>query len=180
MQAPDRGPAGRALYVKYARHWARCKQFAVSRGTKVEEGRCLNVIERTEHDDVTALRMDWWRSRVAGYQVYAFVVRGVLIDSGFPGAADDVGAFLAERRDDSRVRARQANTHRFHLARRLFVAQPHSRGVAACAVWAACASMTTCAASAGSSVSSNRSRSPGEIFPSPAKRDVIHLTSPAQ
>ena len=56
------------------------------------------MIERTEHDDVTAVRLDWWRSRLAGYQVFTFLVRGVLIDSGFPGAARDITSLLREHR----------------------------------------------------------------------------------
>jgi glyoxylase-like metal-dependent hydrolase (beta-lactamase superfamily II) len=39
------------------------------------------------HDDVTELRFSSWRSRLSGMRVSAFVVRGVLVDSGFPSEA---------------------------------------------------------------------------------------------
>lgn len=44
------------------------------------------VIERAHFDDVLAIKLSWWRSRVIGYSVHAYLVRGVLVDSGFPAA----------------------------------------------------------------------------------------------
>lgn len=41
--------------------------------------------------------MTWWRSRLVGYAVHAYVVRGVLIDTGFPAVASDLAAFVRER-----------------------------------------------------------------------------------
>ena len=40
------------------------------------------MIEITQHGDVTRLRMSTWRSRAVGYDVSAYVVRGMLIDTG--------------------------------------------------------------------------------------------------
>ena len=68
------------------------------------------MIERTQHDDVTALRLSWPRSRLAKYGVHVFVVRGAMIDSGFPGAWREVrdivqsyairGALLTHHHED--------------------------------------------------------------------------------
>jgi len=49
------------------------------------------------HDDVTRVRLSHWRSRAAGYEVSAYLHRGVLIDSGFPAAASAVTRFARER-----------------------------------------------------------------------------------
>ncbi|MEO7996819.1 MAG: MBL fold metallo-hydrolase [Gemmatimonadaceae bacterium] len=40
----------------------------------------------------------WPRSRIIGYSVYAFLVRGVLVDNGFPGAARDARALITHLR----------------------------------------------------------------------------------
>lgn len=52
------------------------------------------VIERTEHDDVTAYRLSSWGSRLAGYRVHVFRVRDVLIDTGFPAAQRELASLL--------------------------------------------------------------------------------------
>ena len=49
------------------------------------------------HDDVTRVRLSHWRSRLAGYEVSAYLYRGVLIDSGFPVAAPAVTRLARER-----------------------------------------------------------------------------------
>lgn len=53
------------------------------------------MIQQTQFGDVTALLFTWPRSRVVGYSVHAFLVRGVLVDNGFPGAAHDVRTLIA-------------------------------------------------------------------------------------
>lgn len=40
--------------------------------------------------DVTRLRLSSWRGRALGYDVSAFLMRGVLVDTGFPGVRDDL------------------------------------------------------------------------------------------
>lgn len=56
------------------------------------------MIERTVHGDVTAYRLSWWRSRLIGYGVHVYVVRGAMIDAGYPAARRDVGGIIdAER-----------------------------------------------------------------------------------
>jgi glyoxylase-like metal-dependent hydrolase (beta-lactamase superfamily II) len=42
------------------------------------------VIARTQYADVVQLRMSSRRSRLVGYAVAAYLVRGVLVDTGFP------------------------------------------------------------------------------------------------
>ena len=50
-----------------------------------------------QHGDVTRVRLSHWRSRLAGYDVSAYLYRGVLIDSGFPAAAPAVTRLARER-----------------------------------------------------------------------------------
>jgi len=50
------------------------------------------MITERSYGDVTALRLASRRSRLAGYAVYAYLARGVLIDSGFPRAAAHIVA----------------------------------------------------------------------------------------
>lgn len=52
-------------------------------------------IER--HGDVTRVRMTSWRGRLVGYDVSAYLVRDVLIDTGFPHAASDIARLVAEK-----------------------------------------------------------------------------------
>jgi glyoxylase-like metal-dependent hydrolase (beta-lactamase superfamily II) len=42
------------------------------------------VLTLHEHDDVTRIQMSSWGSRRAGLDVSAYLVRGILIDTGFP------------------------------------------------------------------------------------------------
>ena len=53
------------------------------------------MIRPERYGDVTRLRMSTWRSRSIGYEVSAYVTRGVLIDCGFP----DVRRALARALD---------------------------------------------------------------------------------
>ncbi len=53
------------------------------------------MLQTIVHDDVTELRFTTRRSRSMGFQVSAFAVRGVLIDSGFPDCAGDLARHLA-------------------------------------------------------------------------------------
>lgn len=52
------------------------------------------MLSMERHGDVTRVRMTTWRGRLVGYDVSAYVVRGVLVDTGFPRVAADVGRFL--------------------------------------------------------------------------------------
>jgi len=56
------------------------------------------VIERTDFGDVTRLRMWTVRSRLAGYDVSAYLVRGVLVDTGPWHVRNDLKRFMAETR----------------------------------------------------------------------------------
>jgi len=53
------------------------------------------MLQSIAHDDVTELRFTTWHSRSMGFQVSAFVARGVLIDSGFPDCAGDLARSVA-------------------------------------------------------------------------------------
>lgn len=50
------------------------------------------------YGDVTRIHMSSGVSQALGYSVSAFLVRDVLIDAGFPGAAADLAAFLDRHR----------------------------------------------------------------------------------
>lgn len=52
------------------------------------------MLRISTHEDVTQLEFSTWRSRAMGFRVSAFAVRGVLIDTGFPGAAADLEGWL--------------------------------------------------------------------------------------
>ncbi|MGV3708496.1 MAG: MBL fold metallo-hydrolase [Gemmatimonas sp.] len=55
------------------------------------------MIERTVFGDVLALRASWPRSRWVGYSVHLFVVRGVLIDTGFPGMGQELRPLVEQQ-----------------------------------------------------------------------------------
>ncbi|MCC6931532.1 MAG: MBL fold metallo-hydrolase [Gemmatimonadaceae bacterium] len=56
------------------------------------------MIRIHRHDDVVRLEMSTRRSRTVGVAVSAFLVRGVMIDTGFPGIGDDVERLLSSER----------------------------------------------------------------------------------
>lgn len=58
------------------------------------------MIRTERHDDVTRFDMSTHRSRMAGLSVSAFLIRGVLIDCGFPAVAEEVGGLLLRERLD--------------------------------------------------------------------------------
>ncbi|MDQ6612038.1 MAG: MBL fold metallo-hydrolase [Gemmatimonadota bacterium] len=68
------------------------------------------MIQRTQLGDVTDFQLSWIPSRLAGYSVHMYAVRGVLIDCGFRGVAREVasvikvarprGAFLTHHHED--------------------------------------------------------------------------------
>lgn len=55
-------------------------------------------IER--HDDVDRIELSSWMGRQLGYTVSAYVVDGVLIDTGFPRVAGEFGRWVAAHRAD--------------------------------------------------------------------------------
>lgn len=56
------------------------------------------MIALTVHHDVTRLEMSSRRSRLVGYAVSAYLVRGVLVDTGFPAIEGELARLVAERR----------------------------------------------------------------------------------
>ncbi len=55
------------------------------------------MIEIQRFGDVERIRLASWGSRIAGMDVSAYLVHGVLIDSGFPHAHHELTRFLKER-----------------------------------------------------------------------------------
>ena len=55
------------------------------------------MIDLEQFDDVTRIRLTSVGSRVAGMDVSAYLVRGVLVDSGFPGAHRAIAELLDAR-----------------------------------------------------------------------------------
>lgn len=58
------------------------------------------MLEVTRHDDVTRLRGTTRGSRALDYEVSAYLVRGVLVDTGCPGLAPDLARWLDDARPD--------------------------------------------------------------------------------
>jgi glyoxylase-like metal-dependent hydrolase (beta-lactamase superfamily II) len=56
------------------------------------------MIEIQRFDNVERVRLASWGSRIAGMDVSAYLVDGILVDSGFPRARDALARFLDERR----------------------------------------------------------------------------------
>lgn len=54
------------------------------------------MIEVTTHGDVRRIRMWTWRTRAAGYDVSAYVLRGVVVDTGFRHVAGELVRFVRE------------------------------------------------------------------------------------
>lgn len=77
------------------------------------------MLQVLPHGDVTELRFSTWKSRAVRMRCSAFVVRGVLIDSGFPDAAPDLLRWIA--------------AHPVHGAIITHYHEDHSGGVAALA-----------------------------------------------
>jgi glyoxylase-like metal-dependent hydrolase (beta-lactamase superfamily II) len=62
-------------------------------------------------DGVELIRLRSWRSSAMGYSVCVFLVRGQLIDTGFPGARTDLGRLLDERRPRGAIVTHQHEDH---------------------------------------------------------------------
>ena len=52
------------------------------------------MIETIQHNDVTAYRLSWWRSRLRGFSVTVYRVRDVIIDTGYPGGRPSLASAL--------------------------------------------------------------------------------------
>jgi endoribonuclease LACTB2 len=59
------------------------------------------MIRLERYGEVTRVRMSNWRSRLIGYEVSAYVSRGVLVDSGFPLARRALDGVIAALRPDA-------------------------------------------------------------------------------
>ena len=69
------------------------------------------MIDATQHDDVVALRLSWWRSRLISFAVHVYVVRGVLIDTGFPAVEGDVIGYARAHRIRGAIVTHQHEDH---------------------------------------------------------------------
>jgi glyoxylase-like metal-dependent hydrolase (beta-lactamase superfamily II) len=81
------------------------------------------MIEIQRFDDVERLRLASWGSRIAGMDVSAYLVRGVLVDSGFPHARRFLVQLLDER---SLIGAMLTHYHEDHAGNAELIA---SRGI---------------------------------------------------
>lgn len=61
------------------------------------------MLRETTHGDVTQLHFSTRASRAMGYAVSAYLTRGVLIDTGFPGVAPELGHWLEGRSLDGAI-----------------------------------------------------------------------------
>jgi glyoxylase-like metal-dependent hydrolase (beta-lactamase superfamily II) len=61
------------------------------------------MLREHRHDDVTQLRFTTVWSRSMGFSVSAYVVRGVLIDTGFHDVARDLEGWVADNRIDGAI-----------------------------------------------------------------------------
>ena len=88
------------------------------------------MIRLSTQDEITRIHLTHWRSRLVGYSVSAWLVRGVLIDTGFPAARGDVAGLIAQRRPRAIVLTHVHEDHAGNavLAARhgLPVAAPHA------------------------------------------------------
>ena len=74
------------------------------------------MIAITAHDDVLRLEMSSRRSRLVGYSVSAYLVRGVLVDSGFPALSRELARFLGERRPRGMLVTHEHEDHAGNVA----------------------------------------------------------------
>ena len=68
------------------------------------------------HGDVERNVFAWWRSRVLGYDVSVYRIGDVVIDTGFPGAADQMRFVVAARRPVAIALTHQHEDHAGNLA----------------------------------------------------------------
>ncbi|MFL5576311.1 MAG: MBL fold metallo-hydrolase [Gemmatimonadaceae bacterium] len=75
------------------------------------------MISITRHGDVTRLRMSTWRSRLVGYDVSAYLVRGVLVDTGFPAIGRELERALDALRPQGVLLTHEHEDHAGNAAR---------------------------------------------------------------
>ncbi|MDQ6635216.1 MAG: MBL fold metallo-hydrolase [Gemmatimonadota bacterium] len=63
------------------------------------------------HGDVTRIQMSSRRSRAVGYSASAFLVRGMLVDSGFPAIGDELASLLDRLRPSGAMITHQHEDH---------------------------------------------------------------------
>lgn len=71
----------------------------------------FGMLATTRHGDVTRLHMSTATSRAIGYSVSAFVIRGVLVDTGFPAVAREVAGWLEASRPRAAILTHHHEDH---------------------------------------------------------------------
>lgn len=82
------------------------------------------MIEVTAHDDVLRLRCSTRVSRGFGYEVSAYLVRGVLVDTGFPNVGAELARWLAGRRVEGALLTHYHEDHAGNVDRLLALGIP--------------------------------------------------------
>ena len=75
------------------------------------------MLQVISHGDVTRLRCSTRTSRAMKFEVSAYVVRGVLIDTAFPAVADDVAQWLATARPEGALVTHYHEDHAGNVGR---------------------------------------------------------------
>lgn len=93
---------GRALdladKVTSYQRWEQRVGRAGQRAPRLGPIRLHRMLRLERHEDVTRLELSSWIGRLLGYTVSAYVVDGVLIDTGFPRAARELAAWVGAHR----------------------------------------------------------------------------------
>lgn len=75
------------------------------------------MLQVISHGDVTRLRCSTRTSRAMKFEVSAYVVRGVLIDTAFPAVADDVAQWIATARPEGALVTHYHEDHAGNVGR---------------------------------------------------------------
>ncbi len=75
------------------------------------------MLEAISHGDVTRLRCSTRASRALQYEVSAYAVRGVLIDTAFPAVGDDFALWVAEARPEGALVTHYHEDHSGNVGR---------------------------------------------------------------
>jgi glyoxylase-like metal-dependent hydrolase (beta-lactamase superfamily II) len=84
--------------IRCARVWQSPEWYAVGSRRLACPLDSVRMLTLQRYADVTRVRMTTWRGRAVGYDVSAYLVRGILVDTGFPHAAADFRRFVDENR----------------------------------------------------------------------------------
>lgn len=126
----ERPTSGRALVSSYAFSTIGANVAIACRrvGRRARSERAPAVMRLERYDDVTRVRLTSAGSTAAGMSVSAYVVRGVMIDTGFPHAGRVIGRLVDELRPRAAIVTHWHEDHAGNVhqlaARRVPVALP--------------------------------------------------------